>query len=468
MEGHKMNALDTVISDIESNGVPETDDEAIGRVEQATGSSFTTLLDRLPAPMFQAENHWVTRTYGALSRTTPNHGPALDRCYSSSDMRDASDAFGRWLVESDLCVAAPMIRKPGNSIIERRNKSREVFMHIITSPQYRGNESQDAIPGIMIQGYDEPFYPDAWTYNLEDAIENSFRWHNALAAFADDAKYLSLEGIQGEHEIPYLVYAFGLMIYTLEFMPCLYQYSSDFFPRDVARYLEIKESKLEQPSSDALNLLELYRMSMASRTAVESRIESVQDRMRSIVSEFESIVARSAELCRSRISAQQEYAQLSSGALQAIVEDLRSTGTLLPSIRRMRSVKNVTQQGTKIIVELNEYVMKCGHRDNTFVVLPKAKFVIDTSSEIVGSGSTGIKLRKQEVARGGPIHPHARRGQICWGNASVPIAEAWSRRDWETVIRLAIGWYTQYNRNDPYHSTEDFATIEATRQGWQV
>lgn len=63
-------------------------------------------------------------------------------------------------------------------------------------------------------------------------------------------------------------------------------------------------------------------------------------------------------------------------------------------------------------------------------------------------------------------HPHvSTSGATCWGNAHVPVAEAFGRRDWLTLTVLVTGWITQHNPRSEYTALTNFPTTDLPG-GW--
>lgn len=76
-----------------------------------------------------------------------------------------------------------------------------------------------------------------------------------------------------------------------------------------------------------------------------------------------------------------------------------------------------------------------------------------------------------DPAQAGHVPNRRRRsGDICWGQAATPLAEAWGRRDWESFIRLLLAWHTQLNAGDRAARPHQIIGLRGTaeRTGWQI
>lgn len=177
-----------------------------------------------------------------------------------------------------------------------------------------------------------------------------------------------------------------------------------------------------------------------------------------------------------------------SAALESLRRDL--PGTVLEEIRSMFCVHERVAgmrpiQSAEIIQGSNGPILSATtYRfgmswDGTTLRLPAINYQIDM---MANSYSRGIKVRAGEDVTGyGHIHPHAsgdehmaRSGteyQVCWGDVGRrPLPEAWGRRDWTTLMRLLIGWNTQFDGRSPltswYYMAESMPLTSV--QGWHI
>jgi hypothetical protein len=98
------------------------------------------------------------------------------------------------------------------------------------------------------------------------------------------------------------------------------------------------------------------------------------------------------------------------------------------------------------------------------------KFIIDTSKK--NGNSRAIMVVAEDGAARDGLHPHVNSsGKPCWGGASIPVADAWGRRDWESLVRLILTWATRYNHNSPHFPVRWYeANVQPTEAtvGWCI
>ena len=100
-----------------------------------------------------------------------------------------------------------------------------------------------------------------------------------------------------------------------------------------------------------------------------------------------------------------------------------------------------------------------------FYRIDSLRYSIDISN---GYAQDHIDIRDQDEYTEGPYHPHAQYGNPCLGDAGLGIAEAWGRRDWESVVSILLAWHTTYNDESPYYPINEgyFPEVDVNQPGW--
>lgn len=113
---------------------------------------------------------------------------------------------------------------------------------------------------------------------------------------------------------------------------------------------------------------------------------------------------------------------------------------------------------------------------DAFFDIPPVRISIDTSMDRFGDGISIVNADD-----GGHVaHPHiSNGGRNCFGEArgnGLPngLADAWGRKDWDSIMRLITAWLTRHNPmpgseyQSPEYLIDEHGESEHSRSGWLV
>ena len=149
----------------------------------------------------------------------------------------------------------------------------------------------------------------------------------------------------------------------------------------------------------------------------------------------------------------------SSRDLQALTADLPSRIVtqisamygVADAVSEMRPVDTASVETVDNQVKLKFKTYAYGmRRAGRFVKIPPLTYEVDLmKSRFDGA----IQIASEGINH--EVHPHLGgrnangHHSVCWGNAGRRLAEAWARQDWSSLVRIILGWHTQYNSNSP-------------------
>ena len=165
---------------------------------------------------------------------------------------------------------------------------------------------------------------------------------------------------------------------------------------------------------------------------------------------------------------------------------------LAETMRPVRKADVIEENGKRIIViELHRFHMRfvgsgyceycessyceCNDRELEFNEVLALEDHVIMINPLGKDFESSIVVQRRDSDRGfdpesmDASHPHV-DNVICWYRAALPIAEAWGRRDWESILRLVLTWYTRYNDESPYFAYEHFSNVlePVNSSGWQI
>lgn len=216
---------------------------------------------------------------------------------------------------------------------------------------------------------------------------------------------------------------------------------------------QIPEPEIEEPEisdDDRMLTLLLLQVSGAAVTLNEN-VSSLQSSVERNERELQDLHSSIASYTR-RITDDQRQLTLIQTGLRDVamtsVRDMHALPELVASMRPVERCEVVAEPGN-VAVSLVTHPFGM-HYDGTGYLIPQHRININT---LTASFDNGVRITPVTGDR--CRHPHVTTdGRICWGQAGIPLADAWGRRDWESLIRIILGWYTRYNPNSPYQRLE--------------
>lgn len=215
---------------------------------------------------------------------------------------------------------------------------------------------------------------------------------------------------------------------------------------------------------------------------LETRLRQQEEREQEIAQTRQTLQT----LQRAIVTDETEISVLRHSSTLAAIDTVRSTGRMGEEIAQMRPVAstNMTAARDGLVIEVitNPYWMRarswchdcasttCAHTDELMLKIPPLDIKLNTACSYF---EDGIEITGADS--GTWVHPHLEptgggHSRACWGAASVPLADAWGRRDWTSVLRVVFGWITQYNHRSPYinmHELADYLESDSSAQpGW--
>lgn len=245
-------------------------------------------------------------------------------------------------------------------------------------------------------------------------------------------------------------------------------------------YSRLPEVTVEEPTDDSLSVITIIEQTRAAVSTIRQNItqtrSSVDSREREIDGLLTSLQNQTRLLTDERRQLQQMELGVERLALET-VQDLSLLPTLCDTMRQLQSSELDTSNNEMVLkLVTHAFGMRVPpgryrrqdhtpveETEETSLYIPPITITINFNKR---SFSEAIRFDSGDGQR---WHPHVSvTTNVCWGSAATPLAEAWARRDWESLIRIVLGWFTQYDRTDAY--TRIHTIIEyrgrAPRTGW--
>jgi hypothetical protein len=144
-------------------------------------------------------------------------------------------------------------------------------------------------------------------------------------------------------------------------------------------------------------------------------------------------------------------------------EGMSEIGVALEGIRPIRE-HSVDLRDGRPLIKFTTYPFNMDN-GRYRVPLPGFEVTIDTEDDYIESA---IKIFSDGDEYW--YHPHIENGHCCFGAASPALAEAYGRRDWESLARIIVAFLTRYNAYSPYISLsslrEDYYGTTNEPRGW--
>lgn len=245
-------------------------------------------------------------------------------------------------------------------------------------------------------------------------------------------------------------------------------------------YSRLPEVVIEEPTDDSLSVITVVEQARAAVAGIRQAITSTRENVTSRKAELDRLLTTVSTTTRVLADEERALYQMELGVERLALETVRDLSLLPELASTMRQVKSseLTTNNDQMLLEIQTHpfgmrVPAGNYRDDdnylvtetndTTLYIPsitiKLNFAKTNWSEAI-SFSSGDNYR---------WHPHVSgTSHPCWGQAATPLAESWARRDWESFIRILLGWFTQYDPRDIFtrvHSIID-RRGNAPRTGW--
>lgn len=245
-------------------------------------------------------------------------------------------------------------------------------------------------------------------------------------------------------------------------------------------YRRIPEIEDVVISEETIGVLTIVQQARAATAGIRRNMAEIEQRVQSQQSEVENLRSSLSSYQRNLHDDQQQLTQMVRGMENIAIDSVMAMSRLPEIVSAMNPVDTVELESNATSVVLTVTTHPFGMRlpagryrtgNDTVIDVPERilyvvpiKFTIDMMGRTWGDA---IKISARDDRD--RFHPHGSgSGVPCWGSAGNALSEAWSRRDWESFVRIVLGWCTQFDPNDQLTRVQTIIERRgiAPRTGW--
>lgn len=216
----------------------------------------------------------------------------------------------------------------------------------------------------------------------------------------------------------------------------------------------------------------LLQVAAATRS-LDENVSNLTERLRRREQELLDMHSTVASITRGVTDDQRQLSHLTEGLRGMALDAVNMTSDLPEMLNNIRQIETAEVRTVRnnLVVSFTTYPFGMRY-DNRTLRIPRMTFNLNLLSMSFEQGITVEQGEPHDQYATRVCHPHVHPdgGRICWGNAGIPLADAWGRRDWHSLVRIMLGWVTQYNQHSPYQRWSELRTYVPTidQTGWLI